>query len=380
MLLSTFVYSQAGGWPNPHPVHLDGPNTLVLAFGASEFADDPRPFEELALSFPRSIRIGCSTAGEIYGRRVSDASIVVAVAKFEHTQLRLASSQVACPTDSEVAGEQLAQQLVGDKLQTVFLLSDGLCINGTTLVRGLVRHLPEGVTVTGGLAGDGESFSRTWVLADDLPLNGRVCAVGLYGARLHLGLGCNGGWSDFGPERRITRSEGNVLYELDGMPALDLYKLYLGELSSGLPGTALLFPLSIRRQTGAGPSIVRTILGVNEGRKALTFAGDMPQGAIARLMRANSERLIASAEHAGSTAANGLAQEGDSLVVSISCFGRRLMLRERTEEEVEAVLDAMPSGAQQVGFYSYGEVSPLLTGGVSELHNQTMTVTTLSEA
>ena len=109
-----------------------------------------------------------------------------------------------------------------------------------------------------------------------------------------VGSGCDGGWSDFGPERRITRSEGNVLFELDGKPALDLYKTYLGERADGLPGSALLFPLSVRRG-GAGETLVRTILGMDEAAQSLTFAGDMPQGGVARLMRANNDHLIGSA-------------------------------------------------------------------------------------
>ena len=191
--------------------------------------------------------------------------------------------------------------------------------------------------------------------------------------------GCDGGWSDFGPERRITRSEGNVLFELDGKPALDLYKAYLGERAAELPGTALLFPLSVRREGDGQESLVRTILGVDEAQQSLTFAGDMPQGGIARLMRANTDKLIGSAGHAARQATCGASDVDDSLVISVSCVGRRLVLGERTDEEVETVLDSAPRRAGHVGFYSYGEISPAVPGGASELHNQTMTVTVFSE-
>jgi hypothetical protein len=373
------TYRGATGWDAPLPVALDSENTLVLAFAAREHDADPRPLQELARALPNSLLLGCSTAGEIAGAGVHDGSISVAVARFEHTRLRRAATPIAGAADSFDAGARLAAQLAGTGLTAVFLLSDGLAVNGSALVEGLMRHLPPGVTLTGGLAGDGSRFDRTWVLDGAKPAAQRICAVGFYGDRLQLGHGCDGGWSDFGPERRITRSVGNVLYELDGKPALDLYKTYLGDLANGLPGTALLFPLSVRR-ADAPTAVVRTILGIDEAQRSLTFAGDMPQGGVARLMRANTDKLIGSAGASARQAMRGLASGHDALVVSVSCVGRRLVLGERTEEELECVLDGAPLGAGHVGFYSYGEISPSSPGGASELHNQTMTVTIFCEA
>lgn len=373
-------YTRANGWATLHPVHLDSPHTLVLAFAAPELADDPRPFTELSAAFPQSVIAGCSTSGEIAGTTVSDMSISVAVARFEHSQLRRAFTSVSNAADSSAAGIRLAQQLAGEDLRAVFVLSDGLHVNGTPLVESLTRHLPQGVVIAGGLAGDGDRFERTWVLDREGPRGQGICAIGFYGARLHVGHGCEGGWSDFGPERLITRSEGNVLFELDGKPALELYKTYLGERAQGLPGTGLLFPLSVRRAGQAhGDPIVRTILGMDEAQQSLTFAGDMPQGAVARLMRANMDKLIDSAGKAASAAARDAPDGQDALVISVSCVGRRLVLGERTEEEVEIVEDCAPRHGAHVGFYSYGEISPLLPGAVSDLHNQTMTVTVFSE-
>ena len=244
--------------------------------------------------------------GEIAGSEVNDASISVAVVRFEHTTLRHALVEVEGPADSWQAGARLGQQLQGPGLRAVFVLSDGLAVNGTPLLDGLTQNLPEGVAVSGGLAGDGSRFQHTWVLDGARPRQRRICAVGFYGERLRIGHGHDGGWADFGPERRITRSEGNVLYELDGKPALDLYKAYLGERAAGLPGTALLFPLSLRRENGPGEPVVRTILGIDEQRRSMTFAGDMPQGGVARLMRASNDRLIESAGHAVALATQGL--------------------------------------------------------------------------
>jgi hypothetical protein len=377
---TTVNFHTNGGWSAPLPEPMDSEQTLVLAFAAPELADDPRPFAELRAAFPRSVVIGCSTSGEIAGAQVNDGSISVAVARFEHTRLRRACTPVVGAADSHAAGVRLAEQLAADDLRAVFVLSDGLGVNGTPLVAGLAEGVGAGVAITGGLAGDGSRFARTWVLAGDRPHSGSICAVGFYGERLRVGHGCDGGWSDFGPERRITRSEGNVLYELDDKPALDLYKTYLGERAQGLPGTALLFPLAVRRDEADCEPLVRTILAIDEDARSLTFAGDLPAGGIARLMRANTDRLIDSAGAAARQALGALPADRDALVVSVSCVGRRLVLGERTDEEVETVLEEAPQRCAHVGFYSYGEISPVVAGGASELHNQTMTVTAFCEA
>jgi len=269
-------------------------------------------------------------------------------------------------------------QLDRHALRSVFVLSDGLNVNGSELVKGLNSRLPGNVVVTGGLAGDGDRFRRTWVIQDGKPATNVVTALGLFGDRLAVSHGSKGGWDSFGPERRITRSQGNILYELDGKPALALYKEYLGDRASGLPATGLLFPLSIRQDASDSRQLVRTILGVDEANQSMIFAGDVPQGYLAQLMRANFDRLVTGASQAADLASNGHTSGGPTLAVAISCVGRRLVLGERTEEETEITLENLPPGTQQVGFYSYGEISPYASGSC-DLHNQTMTLTTFAE-
>jgi hypothetical protein len=253
-----------------------------------------------------------------------------------------------------------------------------LRINGSELVKGLTGSLPSGVSVTGGLSGDGERFERTLVLWDGPAEPGTVAAVGLYGDRLRVGYGSMGGWDPFGPERLITRSSGNVLYELDGKSALDLYCKYLGDYASGLPATGLLFPLSLRTRQN-DPPVVRTILSINEAGQSLTFAGDVPEGAYARLMKANFDRLIDGSVGAAKTSCEAIGSNSPDLAILISCVGRKLVLKQRVEEEVEGAREIMGSHTVMTGFYSYGEISPFTPNAKCELHNQTMTITTLSE-
>jgi hypothetical protein len=372
---------KTGTWNAELPA-LDGPRTLVLAFGASSLLEAPDTWRRLHLTYPHSHVVGCSTAGEINGTDVQDDSIAVAVTRFERTDLQIESVRVESGAESFAAGLKLGAALAKRPgLRAVFLLSEGLKVNGSELVRGCNDAVGKGVIVTGGLSGDGSRFQRTWVGVGDAIASGLVAAVGFYGDHIVVTHGSRGGWDQFGPERVITKSVGNIIHEIDGQPALLLYKKYLGDKAKDLPGSGLLFPLEMRRDEKDDRPLVRTLLAVDETKQSLTFAGDTPQGHRVRLMKANFDRLVDGAAGAGQLAHEGLKDvDGGCLAVAVSCVGRRLVLGQRTEEEVEATLAALPRGTEVVGFYSYGELSPFLAGAACELHNQTMTVTTFSES
>jgi hypothetical protein len=381
--LSTFSYDPHSGWSLGKFPDLDSRNTLVIVFAASSYIDQPAILQELAAAYPQSRLIGCSTSGEIAGPLVNDLSLSVAVLRFDNSEIALAAAPIDHPSKSFAAGEQLARQLHRKDLSGVFLLSDGLHVNGTELVKGLNAILPAGVMITGGMAGDGDRFQRTWVLHEGRPQSGVATAVGFYGKRIQISHGSHGGWDSFGPERRITRSQGNVLFELDGRPALSLYKEYLGEYASDLPASGLFFPLAIRPKAAGARQLVRTIVGVNEANQSITFAGDVPKGYVAQLMRTSFNRLLQAAITASDQARrrerDAAAAIGDTLAVAVSCAGRRLALGERVEEETEIMLDNLPAGTQQIGFYAYGGISPH-AGGLCDLHNQSMSLTMFSEA
>ncbi len=375
----SFAYEPQRGWSaNMHASELDSAQTLVLLFGARSYLDNADSLRELRKLFPKSRMLGCSTAGEIHGESLKDKSICAAAFRFEHTKLATATAPVNSLDDSQSAGEAIGKELNRPGLRGVFVLSDGLKVNGSALIRGLTSAVPKSVVITGGLAGDGDRFEKTWVLKDGMPATGLVSAVGLYGDRVKIGHGSKGGWDVFGPERVVTKSSGNILFELDGKPALPLYKDYLGEKAGGLPATALLFPLSIWRDDKPGEKLVRTILAVDEKNHSMTFAGDIPEGCRAQLMRANFDRLIQGATDSAQMTLKSSGAKDACLAVAISCVGRRMVLGERTEEELESSLGILPAGSEQIGFYSYGEISPF-ADGTCTLHNQTMTLTTLSE-
>lgn len=363
-------------WRAPLPTTSDA--QLVLLFGDRKLAANPALNAELQAHFPKADIIGCSTSGEILGTELHDNSLCLTAVSFAttDTQVCMASLQGGNLADTL---DRLTQELTKEGLKYVLLLSDGQQVNGTQLVDLLRARLPAGVLVTGGLAGDGTRFQSTEVWHNGRSGEGNILLCGLYGPDIVIGHGSMGGWDPFGPERLITRAHSNVLYSLDDQPALALYKRYLGDHADELPASALLFPLLIKRD-GEEEAVIRTILSVDEQEASMTFAGDMPTGAKAQLMRANFDRLIDGAETAASAALSRQKHQGQGgLALLISCVGRRLVLNQRTEEELEAVEDVLGDGWQFAGFYSYGEISPMVGSDSCALHNQTMTITTLQE-
>ena len=366
------------GWELSLDGQLNESAQLVLAFGGRHELSEAERYNEIRAFYPNARILSGSTSGEIIGNEVHDDSIVCTAVEFEKTKLKYAELNIADVENSTEAGKQLANDLKQDDLRHVFVLSEGLKVNGSELVKGFNEALPRSVSVTGGLVGDAARFEKTVLGIDKAPSEGGVIAIGLYGDNIKIGHGSRGGWDPFGPERRVTKSSSNVLYELDGQSALQLYKEYLGDQAGGLPGTGLLFPLSVKENEESS-TVVRTLLAIDEDAQSMTFAGDIPEGSVVQLMKANFERLIDGATDAADITTESIGSGESELAILISCVGRKLVLGQRIEEEVEEVRDVIGDAAVITGFYSYGEISPLNKEANCDLHNQTMTITTLKE-
>jgi hypothetical protein len=328
--------------------------------------------------YPQAGLFGCSTAGEIMGTRVSDDGLVATAVYFEHTVLQGRRLILQEGMTSFQAGEVLAEQFEPEGLAHILVLSEGVTVNGSALVAGLQQHLPAQVGITGGLAGDGDRFQETLVLWNGQTEPHSIVALGFYGGRLRVGAGSFGGWEAFGPFRQVTRSNGNRLYELDGRSALSLYRAYLGEQAADLPAAGLLLPLSVMTTARENP-VVRTLLAIDEADQSMTYAGDVPEGSSARMMRTTIPHLVAGAMKAAKTSAEPLGDCSAELAILISCVGRKLVMRQRVDEEVQGVRQALGARTFLTGFYSYGEIAPFTPGALCRLHNQTMTITTFAE-
>jgi len=378
MKIAQKQWTQETGWRSASTNGASHQAQLAIVFGDTRHLRQGEHLDAIRQFFPRARIVGCSTAGEILGDRVFDNSLTATGVFFADTPLEFAQTSVASMEDSFNAGIRLADSLGREGLVHVFILSDGLTVNGSALAQGLRSRLPAEVAVTGGLAGDQDRFQETLVFLDAISDQRIVVAIGFYGTALRIGYGSRGGWDSFGPDRLVTKSRANVVYELDGQSVLGLYRKYLGDQATGLPATGLLFPLSLALREGE-ERLVRTLLSVNEAEGSITFAGDVPEGSLARLMRANFERLLeGAADSARQTQVTGAPTP--SLAMLISCVGRKLVLKQRTDEEVESVHNTLGASTAMTGFYSYGEICPVGPHQKqAELHNQTMTVTTFSE-
>lgn len=353
---------------------------LVLVFGAPAFFEaTDGAARNLAALFPGAVIAGCSTAGEISAHGVEENSCVVTAARFAATALHAASCKLSGMDDSRAAGRRLAERLAPQRPTAVLVLGQGVDINGSALIEGMAEVLGEDVAITGGLAGDNAAFKRTWVVGPDGVASDTVVAVGFAGEKLNFAHGSFGGWEPFGPARKVTRCAGNVLFELDGEPALAVYKRYLGDHADGLPASGLLFPFSILGEDERAIGLIRTILAVNEADGSLVLAGEIQSGGYLKLMHASTDGLVNGAEAAAKAAHSMRAASGDSLAILVSCVGRKLVMGDRVDEEVEAVGDVFGAQATLTGFYSYGEISPFAPGVACKLHNQTMTITCIGE-
>lgn len=348
---------------------------LVLLFAASPLLDRPEIAQTVKdAGIPV---VGCSTAGEISENGVSDLHFSGLALHFDNVPLKIVKAPLKERDDSRHAGEELARQLAGPGLVSVFALCPGSFSETAEFARGLTSGLSARVLITGGIAGRHGMTGHTYTLMNDVFPDNYAVAVGFYGDSIRVKSGSCGGWKPFGPVRRVTKAEGATIYELDGKPALQLYKEYLGPKAAGLPFSGLMFPFAIlaeksRQDTG----IIRTLMDVDHKANTMTMAASVPQGSLVRMMHADNESLVDAARKAAEDANAG---PGEKANILVSCAGRKIIMGSDVDEEIDAVLDVIGRKSAFAGFYSYGEICPYAATGLSELHHQTMTITSLYE-
>ncbi|GAL62005.1 FIST signal transduction protein [Algibacter lectus] len=351
---------------------------LVLVFGNRYLLENGTIYEELRAQFPDGHIIFASSCAEISSNTVNDDSITVTAIEFEKSNFVIKTSNVLnADLDSYKTGKDLINQLPQEGLKYVFVVSEGSFINGSQLTQGMSASTDDNLIITGGLCGDDARFEKTLASYNETPKEGELVAVGFYGETLEVSFSIHGGWTPFGPERIVTKSEGNILYELDGLPALDLYKNYLGEKAKDLPGAALLYPFNVKSEDEK-QSIVRSILNIDEEKHAVILAGDIEENAKVQLMMTNVDNIANASERAARQALE-YRKNKPQLAILVSCIGRKLVLDQRVEEEIEEVIEVIGSDAVISGFYSYGEIAPFHGEVACQLHNQTMTITLISE-
>ena len=375
MKLKTYLFNN-GNWNEALDKSLDSKNTIIFVFGSINLDVIESGLNDIFDCYKQATIVGCSTAGEIYSAEVFDDSISISVLKFEKSTFLTFNKKIE-EEDSFEVGIEIVKQLDGDNLKSIFLLSNVLSINGSELTKGLNKNLPKECALTGGLAGNGVDFHKTWMIVDSEIVEDYICAIGFYGEDLHINYGCKCGWRRFGIDRKVTHSYDNVLYSLNNKPALELYKRFLGEKAQFLPSAALNFPLMLVEDGEIEPKF-RAIKAINEEENSIILAGNIPQNSLVSFAVANFDDLIDGAQEAADSLYVGYNNECQALCIGVSCVARRIVLKQQIEDELEVVVDTLGNNVSTIGFYSYGEFSKCKSGNCS-FHNQTMALTLIYE-
>lgn len=353
-------------------------NPLVLIFANRMLLEKSEVIEEIRKEFPYEHIVFGSTSGEIINDNVFDDSIVATAIEFEKSTFEIRTENILDHNkDAKKLGEILYNEIPKENLKHLFVLSEGSFVNGSSLIEGLEENIQNAIPISGGMCGDDAKFEKTLASYKVNPKEGEVILIGFYGETLEISFASFGGWSTFGPERIITKSEANILYEIDDQPALDLYKKYLGEKANQLPQASLLYPLNVTPEGKTKP-VVRTILGIDNEKQSMTLAGDVPVNSKVQLMMASVDAIAEGANEAAKLAMKGRKNK-PQLALLVSCVGRKLVMNQRVEEEIERVHEVVGEQTAITGFYSYGEMAPFSGNTFCDLHNQTMTLTLMSE-
>ncbi len=373
------IYNYQDHWNQPFDKSLNSSSTAILLFSSLKEAKLQQALEDIYTSYPDAHIIGCSTSGEIYQDEIFDHSVSAMVLKFEKSSIISTSIDAGIDDDAYEIGRQLGDKIPANQLRHLFVLSGGWHFDGTRLVEGIGSALPSGIAISGGVAGDNSGTMESWVLEGKNLSQGKTAALAFYGESIHISSGCESGLDKLGLDREVTKAENKKIFTLDDKPALDIYKLYLGEKAKELPSSALLFPLAVLDQDG-NPIKIRSVIDINEEERSLLLNDSLKKGDHVSLMFGNFKRLIDGSYNAATQAIAPLSKQStESAVIAVSCIGRRRMMQQRTEEEIFAISEVLGDKMKIVGFYSNGEIAPIFNS-VSSLHNQTMTLTIIQES
>lgn len=351
---------------------LGGDPDLVLLFCAAEY-DAREVIAGLYERFAARARIfGCSSCAEINSEEAITGSVTAMGILLGEVEATIVHARDGA-NDSAAVGRALGEALAQLRPGLVLLLVDGIVLNSTPVLEGMQSILGEHVPIAGGVAADALTFTRTEEYVDREVMTGAAVALALSGP-LRIETVVAGGWQAIGDSRVITRAEGSkTIVELDGEPALDVYRRYLGTFGRDLDNAGLEFPIGVIAQPGdeslAEEAFIRAVQGAASDGHGVRVSGDIVEGATVRMMRASGDELIASATRGVDAAARTLREP--ALALFFDCAGRKVVLGTRYQEELASVFAGLPAALPKIGFYTYGELAPRT--GKTIHHDETFT-------
>ncbi len=349
---------------------------LVIAF-VSATLDPARALAGINDGLPAGVEVvGCTSYAEINSEECLSGSVTVMGLRLEGLSFKPFCYR-AERAEPHAAGAAFAREVKDFGGDLLIVFPDGLELNSTRLLLGMQSVLGQQFPIVGGIAGDDAKFEKTYQFAGREALSGAVVGVALKGP-VELVSAARSGWHPIGKTRTATRVEdGNVLLELDGEPALEIYRQFLDHRWDEMPGVGVEFPIGV---VGGVPGtqkmpdeqilLLRAIKGIDDRRQAIIFGGDIPQGAELRMARATRDDVIAGADAAGAEVCARM--PAPSLALVFDCMARKVALGARYREEVKRTFAALGPDVPKIGFHTFGELSPVQ--GVTMHHDETFTI------
>jgi hypothetical protein len=281
-----------------------------------------------------------------------------------------------------IAGEELGDKLLygfkNIRRDLSLILCDGLIDNTQELVNSMQEKLGRSFPLVGACASDNLKYTRTNILYNDAVLSDAACAT-IWGGKISFGLGIKHGWKALGKQHLVTKSYGNIIYEIDSRPATYLYEEYLGcdikKLQSELRFISVLYPIGIYLP-GEEEFLLRNIRSI-EDDGSLILQGSIPENSQIRLMIGTKESCLEATNQAIDDVNKGLAGKLPNFVFVFDSISRSMLLRREAKKELEIIKKQFGPEIPVVGLYTYGEQAPLTAvnyQGKAYLHNQTVTL------
>jgi len=319
---------------------------------------------------------GSTTVGEIYadkelGIHEKEESIVCMLLDINPSAISLKLLQVE---DEHYyrAGERVAswakQQFSNP---TIITVTSGLAFDNDAYTQGIVGSGIE--YVFGGAAGDDLILKDTFIFSKDNFSNHGVIALAIDKDKIDIVGARAFGWTGMGKERIVTKAHKNIVYKIDGKPALDFYKQYLNISNEDMPQVGIEYPLEVIMRNGQ--VVYRAVLEINEDDGSLIFAGHVEEKSRVRLSAAKGKVII---EHVDKSIKDCLSKSGNfkpDIALVFPCCSRKQVLGDLTIQEIEAVYNN--TEVPLIGFFAYGEIGAF-PGGYS-FHNETFVTALLKD-
>jgi len=363
---------------------------LLIVFSSVQY-DQEQMLDGVRSVESDALLVGCSTAGEITTQGpVPRHSVAVMALSSDsmHFFVGVGENIAASPREAGRRAADALKAAAGEPLKACMMFPDVLVGNGADIVRGVLDSLGPHFPLVGGAPGDDFLFKKTFQYVNDRVYSGAVVTLGITGT-FHTGIGVKHGWVPVGKPMIATKSEGSVLHEVDGKPAINVYEDYFGKerarelREKTLAQLAITYPLGMK-VAGGDELLIRDPISVDQSG-SITCAAEIPQGSEIRLMVGSREKAVEVAKEAAEDAVSQLEGASPKAVIIFNCIARNKLFGDRSGEEIDAIQSAIGATVPLIGFYTYGEQAPL-GGEVRNIekcnpafHNETVVIFVIGE-